>query len=359
MKRTVGQYIIFAILIGLFIAVIHRFILPVLLGLLISLVFRPIYLFLFRKFGKRPHLAASVSTVLILIGVLLPLILIGISVAKDIGVLARSLREISQDPNFKNGSMLEVPAISNLYERINAFHAISRESFTRFAQSITASAGGFGANLLGGLAASVPRIFVSSLFFLVAFYFGLLDGPRLVGFLRENLPFSEKQNDELFRTTKKICEAVVLGALIAGIVQGTILGLGYWILGIPRPLLAVVVTMISSFIPLMGSAPAGIAGIVYLFVKGKIVSAIIMGAFLLVAALSDNVVKPWVLKGKTELHPMLGLMSVLGGLIAFGAAGLFLGPIITALTITIIQLQKRPRVKEPETHPSERVAQSK
>lgn len=359
MKRTVGQYIIFAILIGLFLVLIHRFILPVLLGLLISLVFRPIYLFLFRKFGKRPHLAASTSTLLILICVLLPLILIGIYVAKDIGTLASSLREISRDPNFKNGSILDVPAISNLYEKINAFYAVSRESFTRFAHSITASAGGFGANLLAGLAASVPRIFVSSLFFLVAFYFGLLDGPRLASFLRENLPFSEKHNDELFRTTQKICNAVVLGALIAGIVQGTILGFAYWVLGIPRPLLAVVVTMISSFIPLMGSAPAGIAGTAYLFVKGKIVSAIVMLVFFLVASLSDNVVKPWVLKGKTELHPMLGLMSVLGGLTVFGAAGLFLGPIITALTITVIQLQKRTRTKEPESHPSERLAQSK
>jgi predicted PurR-regulated permease PerM len=114
-------------------------------------------------------------------------------------------------------------------------------------------------------------------------------------------------------------------------------------------MLAVVVTIISSFIPLMGSAPAGIAGTLYLLIKGKFVHAIIMAVFFLLASLSDNVVKPWVLKGKTELHPMLGLMSVLGGLTLFGAAGLFLGPIITALTITVIQLQKRPAHKESDT----------
>ena len=248
--------------------------------------------------------------------------------------------------------MLEVPAISSFYDKVNAFHPVSRENFTRYARSATANIGAYGANFLAALAASIPRIAVSIVFFLVAFYFGLLDGPRLVRFLHDNLPFSAKQNEQLFETTQKICTAVVLGALIAGIVQGTILGLGYWILGIPSALFAVIVTMISSFIPLMGSTPAGLGGTLYLLIKGKIVKAIIMLGIFLLASVSDNVVKPWVLKGKTELHPMLGLMSVLGGLTVFGAAGLFLGPIITALTITMIRLQRKPKLKDAESYPS-------
>jgi predicted PurR-regulated permease PerM len=61
------------------------------------------------------------------------------------------------------------------------------------------------------------------------------------------------------------------------------------------------------------------------------------GAYSL-AGISDNIVKPWVLKGRMSLHPFLGLLSVLGGLRIFGLAGIFLGPLITALTITLLQL---------------------
>jgi predicted PurR-regulated permease PerM len=82
----------------------------------------------------------------------------------------------------------------------------------------------------------------------------------------------------------------------------------------------------------------GIGGTIYLLSIGKPIKAIVMlGAFGL-AGISDNIVKPLVLKGKTALHPFLGLISVLGGLKAFGVAGIFLGPVITALTIVLLQL---------------------
>jgi predicted PurR-regulated permease PerM len=358
MKRSVGQYIVFGIILALFIAVIHRFILPVVLGLLISLVFRPIYLLLVRKFGNRNHLAASVSTLLLVIGVLLPLILIGASVAEDIAHFVNSMAALSRDPDVKNGKILQIPVVSELHRKLNAIYPISEETFTRNVRSLAASGGKFGGTFLTGLAASIPRLLVAIVFFLVAFYFGLIDGPKFVDFLKANLPFTHKECDELFERTHKICKAVVLGALMAGLVQGAILGSAYWLLGIPRPFLAVVVTLISSFIPLMGSAPAGIAGTVYLLAKGRIGAAIVMLALFLLASVSDNIVKPWVLKGKTELHPMLGLLSVLGGLTVFGVAGLFLGPIITALTITFLQLRQTSR-KEEHLHGEEGNTNSK
>jgi predicted PurR-regulated permease PerM len=136
-----------------------------------------------------------------------------------------------------------------------------------------------------------------------------------------------------------ICNAVVLGAVLAGIVQGTIIGLAFWILGIPKPFLSGAMTAVFGLIPLVGSAPMGIGGTVYLFTTGQPIKAIVMLAAFGLAAVSDNVIKPLVLtKGKTALHPLLGLISVLGGLKAFGVAGIFLGPVITALTIVLLKL---------------------
>ena len=188
---------------------------------------------------------------------------------------------------------------------------------------------------------------------MIALYFGLVDGPRLVIFIKENSPYTPRDTDVIFQTTAGICNAVVLGAFLAGLVQGTIIGLAYWILGIPKPLFFGALTALFGLIPLVGSAPTGLGGTLYLLATGKAVKAIVMlGAFGL-AAISDNIVKPWVLKGRMSLHPFLGLLSVLGGIKAFGFAGIFLGPVITGLTITLLQLfhhsMKRSREKSAET----------
>ena len=340
-NRAAGQYIVAGLLLASFIFVIHRFILPVILGLLIALVFQPVYRILKARLGERPHLAAIVSTFLILVCVLFPLILLSSVGAKDVAQLANSMISVSKDARFNSSHMLEIPAINKIYESVNAIHPVSPQSFASFVEMALAKTEELSKVMITGLAASVPRIGVAVLLFLVTFYFGLVDGPKLVRFLRESLPFTERETEFLFKRTSQICNAVVIGALAAGLVQGTILGLGFWFLGIPKPFLAVVITVFAAFIPLMGAGPAGIGGTIFLLLKGDLISALVMFILFLIASVTDNVVKPWVLKGKTELHPLLGLLSVLGGMSAFGLAGIFLGPLVTALTISLIELRKK------------------
>ncbi|HET6266492.1 MAG TPA: AI-2E family transporter, partial [Acidobacteriota bacterium] len=195
--------------------------------------------------------------------------------------------------------------------------------------------------ITGNIVTSVPGTFVSITFFLLAFYFRLTDGTRLVEFLHENLPFAKADLDILFRTVENICEGVMLGALTAGVIQGFIIGLGYWIFGIPQPFLFGVLTVILSFIPLFGTLPTALGGVIYLLFHHRVGAAIGFGSMFLAASISDNIVKPWVLKGRSQLHPLLGLISVLGGLKVFGFAGIFLGPTIVALTINLIELRRK------------------
>lgn len=340
MNRAVGQYIIAGTIFLFFVLVIHHFILPVIFGLLVSLVFRPLYLKLDAVLKHHHHLTAIASTFILMIGFLVPLILIGSVVAKDAVQFVNSILHLSRDPNYVNGSLLGIPAISKIYHGVNAIHPVSQESFVGFLKMAFAKTGVAGNAILAGLATSIPKIFVTILLFLVAFYFGLIDGPRFVRFLRNIMPFTQKETDHFFRRTFGICNAVVLGALVAGIIQGIILALGFWVLGVPRPLLAFVVTVISAFIPLMGAGPAGLGGTLYLLFNGNVFSAVIMFVLFLIASVTDNVVKPWVLKGKTELHPLLGLLSVLGGISIFGFAGIFLGPLVTALTVSFLEMER-------------------
>ncbi len=343
--RSIGQLVILGIVLVLFGFVIHRFLIPVTLGLIISLVFRPAYLWLRKKSNNSSHLPAALSTFIVLICVLLPLILLGIFVYKDASHLVTTLNQISKHED-KSSGILDIPVFSNVYQAINRVRPTTEKEFIERTKFFVFQFATSATKFLTSLAASVPRKVLAVVFFLIAFYFGLVDGPRFVAFLRANLPFSSLDTKTIFNNVEKISKAVVLGTLIAGIVQGTIIGLAYWIFGIPRPHLFGFLTAIFSFIPLVGCAPTSIGGILYLLANGKIGSAIGMTVAFVLAGLSDNVVKPWVLKGKTELHPLLGLISVLGGLLAFGPSGLFFGPITTVLAITLIQIVPR-HLKEP------------
>src|SRR5205823_2573263 len=98
------------------------------------------------------------------------------------------------------------------------------------------------------------------------------------------------------------------------------------------------ITVIFTFIPLFGGLPTGLGGVIYLILQHRYGAAIGMGIAFALASISDNIAKQWVLKGHSELHPLIGLISVLGGLKLFGFSGLFFGPLIAALTIAVIQL---------------------
>jgi predicted PurR-regulated permease PerM len=336
--RNIGQIVIFVLVLTLFVMVVHRFIIPVIVGSLVSLVFRPVYRWIMSRIGNRARIAAAISTLLVIIGVLLPLILIGSVVIKDVTNVARHINEVSAHANQHTGSILQSPFLGKIYDGIHSIYPLSPEEFDQRARSLLASAAAGGKDAVRTIAGSIPRAVTSLVFFLIAFYFGLVDGPRFVGFMEENSPFSVRETRQIIQIIHRICNAVVLGAFLAGIVQGIIMGLSYWILGIPKPVFFGALTALFGLIPLVGSAPCGIGGTIYLLAIGKPIKAIIMLAAFGLAGISDNIVKPLVLKGRTALHPFLGLISVLGGLKAFGVAGIFLGPVVMALTIVLLQL---------------------
>ena len=342
-KRPLSQYLIVGAIFVLFFAVIAGTLVPVLLGMMIAMIIWPIYRWHLRVLRNRKHIAAVISLLLLIVCVVLPLTLVTISMVEDVTQLAGSVSNsmLTQDSDAHKEGLLKYPIVQFAYNKLNSWIGISEETFLNRSREILVSILSVATTITGDIVKSVPGTIVSITFFLLAFYFGLTDGPRLVGFLHENLPFSKSEMDTLFRTVESICKGVMLGALTAGIVQGFIIGLGYWIFGIPQPFLFGTLTVILSFIPLFGTLPTALGGVIYLLIQHRVGAAIGLGLMFLAASISDNIVKPWVLKGRSELHPLLGLISVLGGLKVFGFAGIFLGPTIVALTINLLELRRK------------------
>src|SRR6185437_914597 len=115
-------------------------------------------------------------------------------------------------------------------------------------------------------------------------------------------------------------------------------GLGFLILDIPAGFLAMGIAFISAWIPLIGSSPVWISAAIYLYTKhlyGKLIAMLIIG---LLTGVVDNIVRTLVLKGRDNIHPAVGLLAIFGGISFFGIAGVFVGPVIASLIITLLDL---------------------
>jgi predicted PurR-regulated permease PerM len=129
--------------------------------------------------------------------------------------------------------------------------------------------------------------------------------------------------------------AVVYGLLLAALVQGVLVGLGYWLAGAGAPVFLAALTTVCGLIPF--AAPTIWAGVVlWLLAQGNTVAAIglfVWGA--LVMSWTDHIVRPFLISREAEIPFLVVLFGVLGGLAAFGLVGLFVGPVILAVLLAI------------------------
>lgn len=335
-NETFEQYFLFLLVLVLFVLMMMPFARGVSLGFLIAVVFGPLYEKLRSKLGKRDHLSALITTLLLTVCVVLPVSLIVVGVIKEAAALVQSLRTSAADFDIEN-SMQFLQRYRNIYR----FVPFSEGELKTKLQEVLGTMGTGLAGLLGSFVSSLPVIAMDIAFFLLSFYYALIDGERLSQFVQKVLPFSRSDVLDLISTTQKICQGVVIGSLISGVVQGIVMGVAFAIFGVPGALLFGALTVVFSFVPVLGVGPTGIGGIIYLLIHGQKGAALGMLIAMGIGSISDNIVKPLALKGSVELHPLLGLLAALGGLVIFGFVGLFIGPLIAALLIVLLEMLGR------------------
>lgn len=168
--------------------------------------------------------------------------------------------------------------------------------------------------------------------FLFLLYFAILEGPAWIRFLRRVTPLEDAQTGRFLRESGRAVRAIFLGEVVIAAAQGLATGLGWWLFGFPNPLLWGVVATLLALLPFTG-APLAVVGMgLFAVLTGDPVRGAGFIAFgVLGVGLLDNLLRPWIVSRTGSIHPAIVLVGVLGGLVAFGTAGLFLGPLALAL----------------------------
>ena len=191
------------------------------------------------------------------------------------------------------------------------------------------------ANVAVGIGGGIVSIFLT----LFALYFFLRDGHFWLRGIGRWAPLETAQKARLADVASQTIFANVYGVFAVALAQGLLALIGFWLAGVPSPVLWAVVTAFFSLIPILGSGVVWVPAVVFLFAKGQNGAAVFLLAWSAgLVAWADNIVRPYVISGAVQISPVLILFSLLGGVQAFGVIGLFVGPVVVALTGAVFRI---------------------
>ena len=179
---------------------------------------------------------------------------------------------------------------------------------------------------------------------IAALFFFLAEGSKMVEALIRLSPLEEQHVRELVAEFDRACRAIVSATLLSALVQGLLAGIGFYFAGLRSSVaLLMLLTMVLSLVPFTGAAAVWIPTSLYLyFYEGNTWAAVGLALYgACIVSTSDNFIKPLVLAGQSNLHPLLALLSVIGGLQALGPIGIVVGPMAVVFLQTLLKLLQR------------------
>ena len=206
---------------------------------------------------------------------------------------------------------------------------------------VTASVGKvaeFLAGQAGGLLKGAANFAFALVITLAVLFFMIRDGAAFQRALRRVLPFGAEQNERLLAITNDLVSASVTATLAIAAIQGVIGGVIFALLGIPGSVLWGTMMGILALLPLVGATLVWLPWAVWLALSGSLVKGIVLALVgVLVLGNVDNVVRPLLLAGKSQMNTLVLIISLMGGVAAFGFIGIVLGPLVAAILTALVE----------------------
>ena len=346
-KRTTIIFLSVLLLIALALSVVitSSFLKPFAFAIILAVVFYPAHERLLRWNKRRVGSSALLSTVLLILIFGVPSCIIALLAANEALAAAHYLGRRSVE---EGGFATMVMTIADRPIRyvghwVDLSKYDLRAMISSNAQKASVILVGFGANLLSGVA----RFITDALITFVVVFFLFRDGAQWAYRAGGLLPLSPEQVARLYKNVSDTIIANVYGMLSVGVAQGVLTGVAMWIVGMQSSLLWGLAAGFASIIPVVGAAliwaPVG----VYLLFTASVWKGIFLLLWgTLVISSIDNVIRPWVVGGRVELHPLVLLFFIFGGVEAFGFLGLFLGPVVASVLAALFDM-----LREETKHP--------
>lgn len=333
--------VLLLLLMAAFVVIIRPFLVPALVALIITVICWPVNRMSIRLCRGRRYAAAGLATLLVSLCILVPLgTVISVAAMNAAGAVKAVIF------NLESGEIAQTIDQANLWVqgKIAAFPQFvpaqldMRAKLLEFLSAAGKVAYEYSPKVFSATAGVVTGLLLVALFSFMFF----AEGDRLQQLLLSLVPLAPEHKQVLTQEISGVITGTFAGMIVTALVQGLLIGIGYWIAGIDNAFVWGVVAIGVTLIPVIGALAMYLPPAAALIIGGSAG----WGIFLLVwglalVSMADNVIKPVVMRGKVNVHPVLLALAIIGGSLWLGAIGFLVGPVIVALMLAMLRIYRR------------------
>jgi predicted PurR-regulated permease PerM len=291
-----------------------------------------------RKLRGRRQTAAAILTVGVLLAVILPLAGLGTIIVREVLEGIQFVRRLLDDEGIA-GILNRLPGpVEDAARKVLGAVPQPQQQIQKIAGQGGAQAAGAVATVISATGSAVFQ----TVMMLIALFFFLTDGARLVAWLDRHTPLRPGLLRELLDDFAKTSVSVLVATLVTAGIQTATALVGYLIARAPNLVFFTLATFVVALIPAVGGAVMVVSvGLVLLATNHPLAGTFLIAWGLVVVSLIDNVARPFLLKGGMSLHGGIVFFALLGGLAVFGGVGLILGPLIVTFLMSVLKMYER------------------
>jgi len=334
--RRITLLLMVAVISIVFLVMIRGYLKAVFLAAVFSAIAHPLYRKLRDKLGGRQALASGITLLILVLLVILPLSgFLGIVAAQALELTENVIPWVQEKIRDPSGLHFTLPSWVPLQDKLQPYTK-------QIAGKLGEAAGTIGAFLFNSISSGTrgtATFFLNLFIMLYALFFFLIQGESLRNSFVAYSPLSTEDKQRLLNKGISVARATIKGTLVIGIVQGALGGIAFAVVGIKGAAFWATIMAVLSIIPAVGTALVWIPAVIYLLLTGHIGAGIGLLAWCAAVVGSvDNLLRPRLVGGDTEMPDLLILLSTLGGLSMFGAVGLIIGPVIAGIFMTVWEI---------------------
>ncbi len=328
-----------------FFRVIQPFVLPLIFACVLAVLFWPVYRQVRRLCFNCRRIAAMLTTVLIVMVVMLPvaggLTLATMQLVQMTNDVSRSIDIDAAQEIIDGKSLDEAPNDSPVIRRIQELRSRFTQEQVRQIRQAVSSALGFAVQSTYqrtiDLVANVVAFVVGSVIMVLGLYHFLAEKETILAEVERLSPLEEQDQRTLHDSFVRACRGILVGNVLAAFLQAALNGIGFAVLGLEAAWLLAFLTFFTSFVPFVGAGAVWIAVSIYLVFQGRIVEAAALSVYgMLIVSTVDNLIRAYALHDTARIHPLIALISILGGIQLVGLWGVIVGPVTAAFFYALL-----------------------
>jgi predicted PurR-regulated permease PerM len=359
-KPQLFTAVFFALLLLLLyqIALMFRpFLFPVLWAMILAHVTYPVHVRLTARLGGRDALSAWCLTLGVLAIVVVPVLLMAVMLVREAVGAELAVRGWIEAGGIQRlpAQLSKVPMIGGALENLIGRYLLQPDALEELVRSSAQIVSGFFVDQLSSLLKNTFLLVSTFLIILFTLWFLYKDGRRWLWFLYDLVPLDDAQKQKIVARLDITVRAVVKGVLLTAVVQGLLAGAAYAALGVPFAVVLTALTILLAPLPFGGTAFVWGPVALYFLMVGSMGKALVLLAWGVgVVSTVDQFLRPWLIGQDVQMPVLFLVFSILGGLALYGLIGLFVGPILTSILMTVIsiyreeyQMAHQPQVEPP------------